>query len=319
MAGKKISTFDDWKELFFLWRKGLGYDDQLFSSIAKDYPLDAKFSDLVNGEVEFGDFAGKPKWKNASDVPGVQARDLLLRLITVQGDAEFAAVEQQRELVDKAPSTADLESLLRIHAEEMRQGWQMSYLLVNYFGRKGGEEAGRLMERSAARRERLQDAFNQPIVDWLDLFVYLTFVDRAGIYELRMLSRSGFARLATSAGPMIEEESSHLLIGLTGLRRILRAKRIPIRIVQKLFNRWLPVSFDLFGHEHCKIAAEAYRWGLKGGLDPNQKIAKPETLNESARLAYHEEVKEIVDALNQELGEEEALYVPDLKFNRSIG
>lgn len=142
------------------------------------------------------------------------------------------------------------------------------------------------------------------------------------MYQLRMLSHSGFGPLARSMGPMLNEESFHLLTGLTGLQRILRAKKIPVQIVQKVLNRWLPRCFDLFGHERSWGAAKAYRCGLKGRF--NEEEAGPmvdaERVNDAARELYHKEVLGLIELLNKEVAPEAPkLYVPDIKFNRCIG
>jgi benzoyl-CoA 2,3-dioxygenase component B len=204
----------------------------------------------------------------------------------------------------------------------MRHGWQMSYLLVRYFGDEGKTEARKLLERRADKQERLLGAFNEPIEDWIDFFTFTAFVDRDGMYQLKMLSHSGFAPLSESMGPMLNEESFHLLTGLTGLQRILRAGKVPVDIVQKALNRWLPVCFDLFGHERSRGASKAYLWGLKGRF--NEIVAgplkDPEAVNEAARDLYYREAEGLVSLLNKEVGEEKAaLYVPDIKFRRGIG
>src|SRR5205807_2363166 len=82
-------------------------------------------------------------------------RDALLNLIVYQGDTEFASVEQQRNLLHHAPSDYDLLSLQRVMTEEMRHGWQMSYLLCSHFGDEGKREAAKLLERRADEGERL--------------------------------------------------------------------------------------------------------------------------------------------------------------------
>ena len=76
-----------------------------------------------------------------------------MRLIAIQGDTEFASVELQRKLLDSAPTERDLRSIVRINAEEMRHGWQMSYLLVRYFGDEGKAEARNLLERRADKKK----------------------------------------------------------------------------------------------------------------------------------------------------------------------
>ena len=66
-------------------------------------------------------------------------------------------MELQRKLLDSAPRERDLRSIVRINAEEMSHSWQMSYLLVRYFGADGKAEARKLLERRAA----LADSFTR--------------------------------------------------------------------------------------------------------------------------------------------------------------
>jgi benzoyl-CoA 2,3-dioxygenase component B len=322
MAAKNIATFDDWTDVFRGWQKDIGYDTSLFSSVLESYDFTEKFSRPEHSEILFGEFAGQPIWESTADIPRPEIRDLLLKLITVQGDTEFASVEQQRRLLDTAPSDRDLRSLVRINAEEMRHGWQMSYLLVRHFGDAGKAEAGKLLERCADRKERILGAFNEPLESWLDFFAFTAFVDRDGMYQLKMQSHSGFGPLAGSMGPMLNEESFHLLTGLSGLQRILRAGKVPVEIVQRTINRWLPSCYDLFGHERSRGAGSAYRWGLKGRFNEPQTepVADPETVNEIAREQYYKEIQGLIQLLNKDMPDDEhKLYAPDIKFNRSIG
>ena len=93
-------------------------------------------------------------------------------MITVQGDTEFASVEQQRHLLATAPTDYDRYAAARIMAEEQRHGWQMAYLLMTYFGQQGAREAQKLLERNAQDGNRLLGAFNRPMPHWLDFFCY---------------------------------------------------------------------------------------------------------------------------------------------------
>src|SRR5256885_17055795 len=111
----------------------------------------------------FGDYAGRAKWETVLQIPDQRVRDTLLHLITYQGDTEFASVEQQRNLLNTAPSEYDLQSAIKITREEMRHGMQMSYLLVKYFGSSGKLEAQKLLERRAFDNSRLLGAFNQEV------------------------------------------------------------------------------------------------------------------------------------------------------------
>ena len=193
-----------------------------------------------------------------------------MNLIIYQGDTEFASVEQQKNLVDTAPTEYDRQALTRVNSEEMRHGWQMCYLLVNYFGDSGKLEARKLLERRAFRGDRLLGSFNAPVNNWLDFFTYTEFVDRDGKYQLTMLSHSSFAPLAQSVTAMLKEEFFHMFTGHTGLTRILRAGKIPLPIVQKYFNKWLSTAYDLFGTNNSSSANWAYVWGLKGRIDEHE-------------------------------------------------
>jgi benzoyl-CoA 2,3-dioxygenase component B len=322
METKRIETFDDWKDLFRAWQKDIGYDTKLFSSVLEGYDFGERFSASKYPDIEFGEFAGARKWEEPTEIARPEIKDLLLKLIAVQGDTEFASVEQQRALLSAAPTERDLRAIVRINAEEMRHGWQMSYLLVRYFGDEGKSEARKLLERRADKGERLLGAFNEPVPSWLDFFTFTAFVDRDGMYQLTMLGHSGFGPLSRSMGPMLNEESFHLLTGLTGLQRILRAGKVPVQIVQKVLNRWLPVCFDLFGHERSKGAGSAYLWGLKGRFNEGQAepIKDPATVNEASRQLYYKEVTGLIELLNKNIGlEQPRLVVPDLKFHRGIG
>jgi len=322
MESKRIETFDDWKDLFGVWQKDIQYDTKLFSKVLDGYEFTEKFAEPKQAEIEFGEFGGARKWKDIGEITRPEVKDLLLKLIAIQGDTEFASVELQRKLLGSAPTEKDLRAIVRINAEEMRHGWQMSYLLVRYFGDEGKAEALKLLERRADNKERLLGAFNEAIEDWIDFFTFTAFVDRDGMYQLKMLSHSGFEPLSGSMGPMLNEESFHLLTGLSGLQRILRAGKVPVEIVQKILNRWLPVCYDLFGHEHSRGAGNAYLWGLKGRFNEEGAgaLKDPQSVNDLAREQYYKEVKSLVELLNKDVGAGKTkLYAPDMKFRRGIG
>jgi len=314
----KIATFDDWVDVFREWQKDIGYDAKLLG----DYRFEAKFGDVKTQEIEFGDYAGGRKWESLMEIPDQRIRDALLHLIIYQGDTEFASVEQQRDLIDTAPTDYDLQSLVRVNREEMRHGFQMCNLLVNYFGNPGKVEAQKMMERRAYKKNRLLGAFNGDVDNWLDFFAYTQFVDRDGKYQLTMLSHSGFAPVARSMVAMLKEEYYHLLTGHTGLLRIVKAGKIPLPIVQKYLNKWIPMAIDLFGTDHSSTAHWTYVWGLKGRYDeaPGKEPADKERLNEAARALYLHEISGLLEALNKEIpAGQPHLYVPSEKFRREIG
>jgi benzoyl-CoA 2,3-dioxygenase component B len=158
--------------------------------------------------------------------------------------------------------------------------------------------------------------------NWLDFFTYTDFVDRDGKFQLQMLKYSAFAPLGRSTSYMLREEAFHMGTGNDGLRRIVEAGVVPRWLLQKYLNKWISSSFDLFGTDHSSSAHWAYVWGVKGRYDEpqNKDDAQLDDLNDYNRVLYRKEVSGLVERLNTYLRpDEEKLYTPDIKFNRSIG
>ena len=318
MPATRLSTFDDWVDLFRVWQSDIGV---AYPEIT-NYKFEAKFGPTRSNEVEFGAYKGRAKWERVVQIPDQRMRDALLNLIVYQGDTEFASVEQQRHLFETAPTEHDRQSLCRVMTEEMRHGWQMCHLLMHHFGYSGRVEAQKMLERRAFDQKRLLGAFNQDVLNWLDFFVYTDFVDRDGKYQLTMLSYSGFAPLAQSMIPMLKEESFHLGTGQDGIKRIVKAAVVPSQIIQKYINKWIPVSLDLFGVDQSSSAHWFYVWGLKGRYDePTAKEqANLSCMNEHSRDLYYQECLKLVEMINKSVPPgQPMLYVPDDKFNRYIG
>ncbi|MEK9731134.1 MAG: Phenylacetic acid catabolic protein [Candidatus Poseidoniales archaeon] len=315
-------TWDEWISNFNDWQDRVGFKREWLG----DFDLSIQFDwDRAGETIEFGDFKGQRKWERSLQVPHQSMRDALVTLITVQGDTEFASVEQQRHLLATAPTDYDRYAAARIMAEEQRHGWQMAYLLMTYFGQQGRREAQKLLERNAQDGDRLLGAFNRPMPHWLDFFCYTMFVDRDGKFQLGMLSTSAFKPLAASMGPMLKEESFHLGTGSNGLRRIIKAGVIPLDMLQRYINKWVATAHDLFGVDESSSAHWAYVWGIKGRWDERSKLeggidVDKEILNEEARGHYHDEIASEIEKLNGYLPEGAApLYVPHENFNREIG
>ena len=316
-------TWEDWVANFGEWQDRVGFDREWLG----DFDLSILFDwDRAGDVIEFGDYAGRAKWERALQVPHQNIRDSLVTMITVQGDTEFASVEQQRHLLATAPTDYDRYAAARIMAEEQRHGWQMAYLLMTYFGQQGRREAQKLLERNAQDGDRLLGAFNRPMPHWLDFFCYTMFVDRDGKFQLGMLSTSAFKPLAASMGPMLKEESFHLGTGSNGLRRIIKAGVIPLDMLQRYMNKWVATAHDLFGTDSSTSAHWAYVWGVKGRWDERKKLeggidVNKEVLNEESRGHYHDEIVKEVEKLNGYLPEDcgVTLFVPHENFHRDIG
>ncbi len=315
---RKVHNWDEWIDYFRYWQDSIG----LQRKELRDFSFGVKFGPPEVDAIEFGHYKGQRKWKTLLHIPDQRIRDTLQNLVVYQGDTEFASVEQQRNLLNNPPSSYDLLAITRVMCEEMRHGWQMSYLLCEHFGDEGKREAQKLLERRAEEGERLLGSFNEIVDNWLDFFTYTQFIDRDGKFQLKMLSVSGFEPLSRSMGPMLKEESYHLGTGNNGLLRIVKAGRVPPELMQKFFNKWVPTAFDLFGTDHSSTAHWAYVWGLKGRFDErdNPTDADKAALNDYNRHLYRDECVRLVDRLNQYIPEQERwLKVPDIRFNRRIG
>ena len=320
-------NFEAWIDEFNEWQTRIGFDPAWLG----DYRFEIKFDwDTAGDIIEFGDFEGMPKWERRMQVPQQTVRDAIISMVSVQGDTEFASVEQQWHLLDSAPTEYDRKSAMRIMCEEQRHGWQMAYVLCNYFGDQGIREAQKLLERNSSAnpirgeedRPRLLGSFNEPIDHWLDFFMFTHFIDRDGKFQLKMLSTSSFKPLAASMGPMLKEESFHLGTGANGIRRIVAQGVIPCALIQKYVNKWVSTGLDLFGVDESTSAQWAYVYGIKGRYDEreNEGEADREHLNEESRGHYFEELNLEMERINarRKDGEQE-LFIPSDKFNRSVG
>jgi benzoyl-CoA 2,3-dioxygenase component B len=232
----------------------------------------------MDRRIGFGAHRGEPAWQK---VPGEYRADLQ-RLIVVQGDTEPASVEQQRNLGATAPSLYDLRNLFQVNVEEGRHLWAMVYLLQAYFGREGREEAEELLHRNSGSEDapRILGAFNEETPDWLSFFMFTYFTDRDGKYQLGTLKESGFDPLSRTCEFMLKEEAHHMMVGTTGVDRVVERTAglmrehdseeiaalgaIPLEVIQKYLNFHYSVSLDLFGSDTSTNVANYYTSGLKG-------------------------------------------------------
>lgn len=234
--------------------------------------------------IPCGENAGAPAWQ---EVPG-EYRNMLKRLIVIQGDTEPASVEQQRFLALSAPSLYDMRNLFQVNVEEGRHLWAMVYLLHKYFGADGREEADDLLRRSSGSEEapRMLGAFNEETPDWLSFFMFTYFTDRDGKMQLEALAQSGFDPLSRTCRFMLTEEAHHMFVGETGVGRTIQRTCeamvaagisdptdidrvrdlgvIDLPTIQKKLNLHYTLSLDLFGQEVSTNAANAFTAGIKG-------------------------------------------------------
>jgi benzoyl-CoA 2,3-dioxygenase component B len=242
-----------------------------------------------------------------------------------------------------APSLYDLRNLFQVNVEEGRHLWAMVYLLHSQFGRDGREEAEALLERRSGDpdKPRILGAFNAPVDNWLDFFMFTMFTDRDGKYQLLALAESGFDPLSRTTRFMLTEEAHHMFVGESGVERIVQRTAelmrqdknedvahqggIPLDMVQRYLNLWFALSLDLFGGEISSNAASFFADGLKGrykedgyeehqALDHHYRMAVPSegalveedvplrnAMNEVLRDAYVEDCQRGVDRWNKHL------------------
>lgn len=302
-SNKKLQrALEEWQPNFLDWWREMGpegfQEDEIYLRTAVSVDTDgwAKFDYVKMPEyrwgifltpaqkervIHFGDNIGQPAW---NEVPG-EVRKELRRLIVTQGDTEPASVEQQRLLGKTAPSLYDLRNLFQVNVEEGRHLWAMVYLLMQYFGKDGREEAQELLMRRSGHADspRILEAFNKPIEDWLAFFCFTTFTDRDGKYQLGALAESAFDPLARSTRFMLTEEAHHMFVGETGVARtiertvqlmreapegdVTRVGGIPLDMIQRYINEWFTASLDLFGSEDSSNSATYFAAGLKGRWD----------------------------------------------------
>ena len=231
--------------------------------------------------VPCGDHFGEQAWQQ---VPG-EYRNMLRRIIVTQADTEPASVEQQRLLGRTAPSQYDMRNLFQVDVEEGRHLWAMVYLLHTFFGRDGREEAEDLLRRRSGNVDspRILGTFNEPVEDWLSFFMFTTFTDRDGKFQLLALTESGFDPLSRTTRFMLTEEAHHMFVGETGVGRVIEratevmnelgtddpakiraAGAIDLPTIQRWLNRWYSSSVNLFGGEQSSNAATYFASGLKG-------------------------------------------------------
>jgi benzoyl-CoA 2,3-epoxidase subunit B len=279
----------DFKAREVYLRTAVGVDAQGWASYGytpmPDYRWGIFLADKEEGrKIGFGDFMGQQVWQ---DVPG-EYRSTFRRLIVTQGDTEPASVEQQRMLGHTAPSLYDLRNLFQVNVEEGRHLWAMVYLLHAHFGRDGREEAEELLERHSGdpNKPRILGTFNEPMDNWLSFFCFTYFTDRDGKFQLKSLAESAFDPLARTTRFMLTEEAHHMVVGETGIGRVIKrtievmkeldtddvetlrkAGVIDLATVQRFLNFWFTSSLDLFGSESSSNAANYFSNGIKGRPD----------------------------------------------------
>ncbi len=248
-------------------------------------------------EILWGSSAGVRKFETAEEVPE-EMRKLIIRLMVVQADTEFASIQQHRPWLDQAPVLEDRWIEARIVADEARHGLQACRILRDF-----GEEGQRYIDELLSKREGQHklDAFNMKFDRWSDVGAFTCFVDRVGVYQLRAFQECSYGPLARAMPLMLSEEQLHLNFGASVLRRMVKdgPKYYGSKAeAQESVRKWYPRALDMFGHSHSETSAKAIELGLKRWT------------NEEARDRYIAEITPIVRGMGLEL--------PPSDFDRRI-
>ena len=248
-------------------------------------------------EILWGENAGVRKYETAEELP-LDMRKLIVKLMVVQADTEFASIQQHRPWLDRAPTLEDRWIESRIIADEARHGLQACRILRDF-----GEEGQRYIDELLTKREgeHKLDAFNVPFDRWSDVGAFTCFVDRVGVYQLRAFQECSYGPLARAMPLMLSEEQLHLNFGASVLRRMVQdgARYAGDRDeAQASVRKWYPRALDMFGHSQSETSRRAIAWGLKRWT------------NEEARDRYIAEVSKLVTSLGLEL--------PPPEFDRRV-
>jgi len=248
-------------------------------------------------EVLWGTSAGIRKYETAEELPA-EMRKLVVKLMVVQADTEFASIQQHRPWLDRAPTLEDRWIESRIVADEARHGLQACRILRDF-----GAEGQRFIDELLTKREgeHKLDAFNMKFERWSDVGAFCCLVDRVGVYQLRAFQECSYGPLARAMPLMLSEEQLHLNFGASVLRRMVQdgPKYSGTKEeAQAAVNKWYPRSLDMFGHSNSDTSRRAIEYGLKRWT------------NEEARHRFIEEVTGLVAALGLEL--------PNPEFDRHV-
>ncbi|MGA8664868.1 MAG: Phenylacetic acid catabolic protein [Thermoplasmata archaeon] len=248
-------------------------------------------------EILWGSRAGAHKYETAEELDA-DMRKLIIKLMVVQADTEFASIQQHRPWLDRAPTLEDRWIESRIIADESRHGLQACRILRDF-----GEEGQRFIDELLAKREgeHKLDAFNMPFLTWGDVGAFTCFVDRVGVYQLRAFQECSYGPLARAMPLMLSEEQLHLNFGASVLRRMVQegAKYYGSKDeAQAAILKWYPRALDMFGHSNSETSRRAIEYGLKRWT------------NEEARDRYIHEATQLTHAIGLEL--------PPPEFDRHV-
>ncbi|HTP54339.1 MAG TPA: Phenylacetic acid catabolic protein [Thermoplasmata archaeon] len=243
-------------------------------------------------EILWGSSTGVRKYETAEELPEDMGR-LIVKLMVVQADTEFASIQQHRPWLDRAPTLEDRWIESRIVADEARHGLQACRILRDF-----GAEGQRYIDELLAKREgeHKLDAFNMKFDRWSDVGAFTCLVDRVGVYQLRAFQECSYGPLARAMPLMLSEEQLHLNFGASVLRRMVHDGPKYYGSADEAnaaVRKWYPRALDMFGHSNSETSRRAIEYGLKRWT------------NEEARRRFVAEVTTLFRSIGVELPPED--------------
>jgi ring-1,2-phenylacetyl-CoA epoxidase subunit PaaA len=107
------------------------------------------------------------------------------------------------------------------------------------------------------------------IVDWLDLALLNTFIDRVGGFQLMDYAESSFAPLARTGVAVAKDEFGHCAMGYQHLREVCRSAEGRRQAAARM-PAWYGMALDMFGTSSGTRQWKYIEYGLK--TKPNEQL-----------------------------------------------
>ena len=238
-------------------------------------------ADRFTGTVEAKDFPKMPQ----------EYQDLLIRLFTIQADAEIGGPHLY---VDKwllrAPGADDMWRVARICAEEVDHFRKFNRLLHDI-----GQSADDLLHKDP--EDRMVDVFRHSMDKWEDFCIFSFLIDRVGRYQLEEFIGCSYLPVTRILDRIIDEEKGHVGFGEKKLAEMCKTPEGKAGI-QASLDKYYPMALDMFGKSKSSRNERFLYWRIK---------RRP---NERAREDYIKEVTPLIAAVG--------LRVPDPNVGRKF-
>lgn len=282
LPGNFHRAVEDWRDLYLPDYNLLMENWERFFPREPRFKLCAFRAVGMCSRIECGDDEGKPKYNHASDMKAEKAGKVLAA-IRAQASTEFGSIQQHQLTLSRAQTEQDQFWILRMMAEELRHGYQMFHVLLDDDWSSVSDASGADMVEEVLEMRtgsHILGAFNVDFDSFVDNIVFCCLIDRVGKYQLSMQKISAYQPMADSMPRMLQEEAFHLATGMVPLRRWVKEAAegsvyVPMSLIQKTFNKWLPRGLEMFGDE-------------RGGGTNVKYGFKPMT-NEEAQTRYYKE------------------------------